>query len=88
VYPKHQLARLALRKERLLREIARDRIRCVAAAANLAEPLLWFDRLRAWWRGIQRSVTSVAPTPWRQWAGSALRWGTLILGAFRGLRRS
>jgi hypothetical protein len=87
VYPKHELARLALRREHLRREIARDRIRCVAAAASLAEPLLWFDRLRACWRSIRCSATTVSPTPWRRWVGYALRWGPLVLGAFRGHRR-
>ncbi len=95
MYPDRELNRLAAHKAALRQRIARRRAQCTAAAARVAQPFAWLDRLRAFWRrlpvfaqlaaGPLGAVVQRAAFPRRKFLGSLLRWGPLVLGGIRGL---
>ena len=96
MYPDRELIRLAAHKAALRRSIGFHRIQCVQAAARLAQPLEWLDRMLAFWRRLPSFArVAVVPLglivartvfPRMKILGSLMRWGPLILGAVRGLR--
>ena len=94
MYPAQELIRLAGRKAALHRVITRRRAQCVEAAAEVAKPLVWLDRMMAYWRQLsplarlavvplgfiaQRTLFSSSKI-----LGSLVRWAPL---AFTALRR-
>jgi hypothetical protein len=52
MYPDRELTRLAAHKATLQRDIAVRRAQCAEAAAQVAQPLEWLDRMLAWWRQL------------------------------------
>jgi hypothetical protein len=93
MYSQRELRRLALSKVSLRRKISLRRTACSQAAARLARPLAWFDRviafaqrlsplaqLVAWPVGllVQRAVP-----PRLKWLAPILRWAPHLLGALR-----
>ena len=95
MYPQRELIRLRVHKAALRRKITRDRARCVAAAARVAQPLEWVDRALVFWRRIS-PVTMIAALPlgWLikrtgsprlKLLGSIVKWGPMIAGAVRGV---
>jgi hypothetical protein len=95
MYPQGELTRLAAYKAALRRDVARRRAQCAGAAARVAQPLAWLDRMLAFWRRLPRLV-QFAAVPLgllfaravfsrRKILGSLVRWGPLVFGAVRGL---
>ena len=93
MYPERELTRLALRKAGLQRDIAHGRAQCAEAAARIAQPLEWLDRMLAFWRRfspfaqfaavplgllVQRTVF-----PRRKMLRLLVRWGPLVFNAVR-----
>ncbi len=95
MYPQPQLNRLAAHKVTLRRGIALRRAQCAEAAARLAQPIEWLDRMLSFVRRISPLVKfSAVPLgflaartvfPRRKILGSLVRWSPLVLGAVRGL---
>jgi hypothetical protein len=96
MYPQPQLNRLATHKVALRRGIARRRAQCAEAAARIAQPVEWLDRMLALVRRISPLI-KFASVPLgffaartvfsrRKILGSLVRWSPLVLGAVRGLR--
>ena len=99
MYPQRELTRLAAYKTALQWDIALRRTQCAEAAARVAQPLAWLDRMLAFWRRLS-SFAPFAPLvamllgrvitrtifPRRKILRSLLRWGLLILGIVRGIR--
>lgn len=56
MYPQGELTTLASNKELLRRRIARQRLACEAAAAEVARPLAWISRALTTWRKISPMV--------------------------------
>ena len=95
MYPDRELTRLAAYKAALRRDIALRRTQCVEAAARVARPLEWLDRMLAYWRRLSPFVKfaalplgfllkrSLAPRP--RVLGTLLRWGPPVLGIVRDL---
>jgi len=90
MYPQRELTRLALRKAELRRDIALNRLQCVAAAGRVAQPLAWLDRMVAFCQKISPFML-VAAVPLALFAkrkvlprlnmlGLLLRWGPLVFG--------
>ena len=98
MYPHRQLIWLSLHKGALKRRIAARRIRCSEAASEVVQPLLWLDRAVTQWRQVSPFVKFVAVPlgvllkksagPRLRVLGTLLRWGPLVLGAFRSLTAS
>jgi len=96
MYPQRELTRLAAYKAALQRDIALRRAQCAEAAARVAQPLKWLDRMQAWWRrvsplalfaGVPVSFLIERPVfPRLKILSSLVRWGPLVFGAVRGLR--
>jgi hypothetical protein len=95
MYPRAELTSLASSKSELRQRIFIRRSDCAAAAARLAQPIVWIDRAYAAWRRISPMV-KLAAVPiglliarlnirHLQRAGAVLRWGPLVLGAVRSL---
>jgi hypothetical protein len=95
MYPRAELTSLAASKLALRRQIFIRRSECAAAAARLAQPIVWIDRAYATWRRISPLV-KLASVPiglligrlrirHLRRAGAMLRWGPLVLGAVRSL---
>jgi hypothetical protein len=98
MYPQRELIRLAAYKTALRWDIALRRTQCAEAAARVAQPLEWLDRMLAFWRRLS-SFTPFAPLvtvllgrvvtraifPRRKILRSLLRWGLLVLGIVRGI---
>ena len=98
MYPQQELNRLAIHKAVLRRDIAVRRARCVEAAARVARPLDWMNRMLAFWRQlsplarfaavplgilIQRAVF-----PRSKILRTLVRWGPLVFGAMRVVGRT
>lgn len=93
MYPQSELIRLAERKAALRLGIRRDRAECVRAAARIAQPLIWVDRVRGFFHRYAAFVPLAAvpmgllarrvPWPRLKFAGTLLRWGPLLLAAAR-----
>jgi hypothetical protein len=97
MYPERELIRLSVHKAGLRREIAANRAFCAAAAAGVARPLAWLDRVMAFWRRLSPLVAFAAVPvgllvqrmlfPRLKILGPLLRWGPLLVGALRGAVR-
>ena len=95
MYPDRELTRLAAYKAALRRDIALRRAQCAEAAARVAQPLEWLDRMLAFWRRLSPLVKFVALplgfllkrslAPRTRVLGTLLRWGPPVLGAVRDL---
>ena len=95
MYPQRELTRLAAYKTALQWDIALRRTQCGEAAARVAQPLEWLDRMLGCWRRLSSFVP--IPAVWLGWVvmrtvfsrrkilGSLLRWAPLVLGLVRGL---
>ena len=91
MYPDRELTRLAAYKAALRRGIALRRAQCAVAAARVAQPLEWLDRMLAFWRRLSPLVKFVALplgfllkrslAPRTRILGTLLRWGPPVLGA-------
>lgn len=93
MYPRRELEQLATYKVWLRRGIARHRTDCAVAAARIARPMAWLDRMFAFWRQLS-PVARVAALPLgvlatrtifpkAKFLGSLLRWGPLVYGVVR-----
>jgi hypothetical protein len=93
VYPAQELTRLAGRKAALHRVITRRRAQCAEAAANVARPLVWLDRMMGYWRQLS-PLARLAVVPLglvvqrtlfsrRKILGSFMRWSPLAFAALR-----
>jgi hypothetical protein len=91
MYPQRQLTHLDTRKAELRRQICLHRAECVDAAARLAVPLEWVDRVFAFLKRI-KPVAMFAAVPIGaivarsesrslRLLGSIARWAPLVLGA-------
>jgi hypothetical protein len=99
MYSDRELIRLSTHKAALRQRIARHRRACVTAAAGVARPLAWVDRLLVFWRrfapyapllavvplGLLRKRAPAGPS---RLLGTLLRWGPVVLGAVRAFRRA
>jgi hypothetical protein len=95
MYPQPQLNRLAAHKAALQRGIALRRAQCAEAAARIAQPVEWLDRMLSFVRRISPLVKfATVPLgflavrtvlPRRKILGSLVRWSPLVFGAVRGL---
>ena len=95
MYPQRELTRLAAYKTALRGNIARHRSQCAEAAARVAQPLAWLDRMLACWRRLSTFgplavvllgwVVTRTVFPRRKILGSLLRWTPLVLGLVRGI---
>jgi hypothetical protein len=96
MYPQRELIRLAAYKAALRRDIAHRRVQCAVAAARVAQPVEWLDRVMAFWRRLSPLAQFAAVPlaflvkrpvlPRRSLLRSLVRWGPLVLGAVRGIR--
>lgn len=98
MYPERALTRLAGRKAALRRNITRRRAKCVEAAVRASQPLVWLDRMLAYWRRLS-PLAKLAVVPLglvvrrtllsrRKILGSLVRWAPLAFAAIRGGLRS
>jgi len=95
MYPQPELTRLAAYKVTLRRDIAFRRIQCVEAAARVARPFEWLDRMLAFWRRLSPLAQFAAVPlgfavkrtlfPRARFLGSLLRWGPFAFGAARAI---
>jgi len=90
MYPQSELTRLAACKAGLRRTIALRRSHCAAAAARVARPLVWLDRLVS----LARRLAPLAATPVilsliqaflprGKRLAVLVGWGPLVLAALR-----
>jgi hypothetical protein len=100
MYPHEELTRLAGRKAALQRVIGRRRVQCAEAAAQVSQPLVWLDRMLAYWRQLSPLARlAVVPLgfvvqrtvfPRGKWLGSLVRWVplafTVLRSGFRAVR--
>ncbi len=95
MYPDRELTRLAVHKAALRRDIALRRAQCAEAAARVAQPLAWLDRMLAFWRRLPPLAQFAAVPlgflvtrtvfPRLKILGSLVRWSPLVFGAVRGI---
>jgi hypothetical protein len=95
MYPHAELKRLAAHKIALRRDIAVHRAQCAIAAAHLAQPLDWIDRMLASWRRLAPLAKLAAVPlaflatrmifPRLKFLGPLVRWGPIVFSAVRGL---
>lgn len=95
MYPQQELTRLAAYKVALRRDISFRRIQCVEAAARVARPFEWLDRMRAFWRRLSPLAQFAAVPlgfavkrtlfPRARFLGPLLRWSPLVFGAARAI---
>jgi hypothetical protein len=95
MYPDRELRRLAAHKASLQIDIALRRAQCAQAAARVARPLEWLDRVAAFWRKLSPIITiSALPLgllakraffPRLRILGSVARWAPMVYGAVRGV---
>lgn len=93
MYPERELTLLAARKRAVRQRIAVRRAACVQAAARLARPLAWLDRVRTFWHRLSplaRIVSaplgllaSRAVLPRGGILGALARWAPLAFGVGR-----
>jgi len=89
MYPQRELIRLAAYKTALRWDIALRRTQCAEAAARVAQPLEWLDRMLAFWRRLSSFaplatvllgwVVTRTVFPRQKILRSLLRWGPLGL---------
>ena len=96
MYPQRELTRLAAYKTALQWDIALRRTQCAEAAARVAQPLAWLDRMLALWRRLSPFVrflpvllggffaTRTVFTRLRFLRAFAY-WSMLVFGAVRGI---
>jgi len=95
MYPQRELTRLAAYKTALQWDIALRRTQCAEAAAQVAQPLAWLDRMLAFWRRFSSFaplggvllgwVATRTVFPRRKFLRPLLRWAPLVLGLVRSL---
>ena len=95
MYPQRELTLLAAYKAALRRRIVLRRAQCAEAAARIAQPFEWLDRMLAFWRRLSPLVQFAAVPlsflvtrtvfPRRKILGSLVRWSPLVFGAMRGI---
>jgi hypothetical protein len=95
MYPDRELTGLAARKAALRWDIALRRVQCAEAAARVAQPLAWLDRMLAFWRQLSPLAQFAAVPlgflikravfPRRKVLRSLVRWGPLVFGALRAI---
>jgi hypothetical protein len=95
MYPNRELTRLAARKAALRWDIALRRVQCAEAAARVARPLAWLDRMLAFWRQLSPLAQFAAVPlgllikrtifPRRNVLRSLVRWGPFVFGAARAI---
>jgi hypothetical protein len=95
MYPQQELTRLTAYKAALLRDIALDRARCVEAAARVAQPLEWLDKMLALWRRLSPlALFATVPLgflvqrtvfPRLKTLRTVVRWSPLVFSAIRGI---
>lgn len=95
MYPAWELRRLAAHKSALHKRIALRRLACVQAAAQVARPLAWLDRVVAFWRRLSPFakfaavplgiLVQRAVAPRVGILGQLARWGPLAFAAVRGI---
>ncbi|MBL9186194.1 MAG: hypothetical protein JNK23_01815 [Opitutaceae bacterium] len=92
MYPAQELKELAARKRTLRRDIALHRAQCATAAARLAQPVAWIDRMLASWRRL--APLAAVPLallaarivfPRQKILPTLVRWAPLAFNAARGL---
>lgn len=96
MYPQQELDRLAAHKATLRRDIMLRRAQCVEAATRVARPLDWVDRFVKVWRGLSAAVAhpapddarSTGPAPRNMILRTIMRWGPIVIGAARVVRRA
>jgi hypothetical protein len=98
MYPQQELNQLAVRKAVLRRDIACRRAQCAEAAARVAQPLEWLDRMLAIWRQLSPLVQFAAVPlglliqrtvfPRLKILRTILRWSPLVFGAMRVVGRA
>ncbi len=94
MYQNRELSRLAAHKAALRRNIAVHRRQVVTAAAHVAQPLVWVEKLMVLWRKFAPFAAvaavplglllkrSVARRP--RLLSRLLRWAPVVLSAVRG----
>ena len=95
MYPQRELIRLGRHKAALQRDITRRRVQCAEAAARIAQPFEWLDRVLGFWRRLSPLTKFAAVplgflikrtlSPRLRVLGSLVKWGPLIYGAVRGV---
>jgi len=95
MYPQRELTRLAGQKAALQRVIAARRVECTAAAAHVARPLAWLDRMLGLWRQFAPLLRIAAVPlgffgarkifPRLNFITKLVRWGPLVISAVRGI---
>jgi hypothetical protein len=95
MYPQAELTRLAAHKAALRRGIALRRAACTSAAARLAEPIAWLDRMLATWRRLaplaQLAAVPLAALATRtlfprlKFLAPLLRWAPLVVSVASGI---
>ena len=98
MYPQQELNRLAASKAVLRRDIAVRRARCADAAARVAQPLEWVDRMLAFWRRLPPLARFAAVPlclilqrtvfPRVKILRTLTRWSPLVFGAMRVVHRA
>jgi hypothetical protein len=96
MYPDRELTLLAAHKAFLRQGIALRRAQCRAAAAQVARPVAWLDRVMAFWRHLSPFTQFAAvPLGWlvtrtvlprMKILRTLARWGPLVFSAVRGIR--
>lgn len=87
MYPTAELNDLALRKAAVRSRISSTRLRCAAAAGEVARPIVWIDRVVAQWRKIS-PMAKLAALPLgfllrRTFAGRTARRTSLLTRMFK-----
>ncbi|MDP3071260.1 MAG: hypothetical protein Q8N18_13300 [Opitutaceae bacterium] len=92
MYPAEELKGLAARKRALRRDIALHRAQCATAAARLAQPLAWLDRMLATWRRLAplaamplALLAARIVLPRYKILPKLVRWAPVVFSAARGL---
>jgi hypothetical protein len=95
MYPDEELRQLASQKALLQREIALHRAAFAEAAGRVSQPLEWLDRVVEFARKCSPFAKLAAVPlgflvkrtlfPRFRILSSAVRWGPVVMGAFRGV---
>ena len=96
MYPQRELIRLEAYKAALLRDIAINRAQCVNAAIRVTQPLVWLDRILAFWRQLSPlTLFAAVPLsfilkrtafPHLKILGSLVRWGPVVIATIKSIR--
>jgi hypothetical protein len=97
MYAGRELKRLGDVKAGLRRRIAQRRLIVFAQTERVTRPLLWIDRVRAWWHAAgPLTHLAAGPAGWwvlralfrrRRLAGPLIRWGPAIWNVVRNFGR-